>query len=236
MSVATLKSSNYSHPRIVDCPNLVDCLCGQNTTFGRHPGNRIFRKQIKVNLPRFIAARTKSDKMKITKSILDFMKRQGSRFLKASRNGSWIEIEKHAARDKVSHALRFAAKQSRQSTDEDSAQPKQSEDENSVQSQATSAHDVEQYLSKRNPIHACTDTQRSVDSPVPTVEEMIQSCLPVTKTDFLLNEDDFPAELYSVFQCQSMNYLIGVSTKDFYSVDPTAIDLSSDEIDLLIDL
>eukprot|EP00977_Amphora_coffeiformis_P016182 scaffold4936_cov165-Amphora_coffeaeformis.AAC.1 len=95
----------------IEQPTALDCLCGKDTTFGRHPGNRMFRKKILASLPQFIAAKNKPEKMKMTKSILDFMKKKCSRFLKLGDNGSWVEIDRQTARDKVSHALRFAARQ-----------------------------------------------------------------------------------------------------------------------------
>ena len=103
----------------IERPTAVDCLCGKDTTFGRHPGNQMFRKRILESLLQFIAAKNKPEKMKITKSILDFMKKKGSRFLKLRNNGSWVEIDRQAARDKVSHALRFAARQQKNHYGED---------------------------------------------------------------------------------------------------------------------
>lgn len=50
--------------------------------------------------------------MKITRSVVDFMIRTfNSRFLKKTASGDWEEITIAAARDKVSHALRFSARQ-----------------------------------------------------------------------------------------------------------------------------
>lgn len=95
----------------IEQPSDSDCLCGKDTTFGRHPGNRMFRQKVMATLPLFMAAKTKTDKMIVTRSIVDFMKRKGSRFLKLKANGSWTEIDAQATRDKVSHALRFAARQ-----------------------------------------------------------------------------------------------------------------------------
>ena len=108
----------------IERPTSLDCLCGKDTTFGRHPGNRMFRKKILASLPGFLAAKNKPEKMKVTKSILDFMKKEGSRFLKLRHNGSWVEIDRQAARDKVSHALRFAARQQKgpQEGDDDDSQ------------------------------------------------------------------------------------------------------------------
>jgi hypothetical protein len=96
----------------IDQPTKLDVLCGKDTTLARHIGNQRFREQIQSNLPRYLAARSKQDKMKITKSIVKHIASvQGARFLKMRANGDWVEIDQMAARDKVSHALRFAARQ-----------------------------------------------------------------------------------------------------------------------------
>ncbi|KAL7555575.1 hypothetical protein ACA910_016185 [Epithemia clementina (nom. ined.)] len=58
----------------------------------------------------YCAASSKQEKMAITKGIVTYMKiEHGSRFLKME-NDSWVEINNQAARDKVSHALRFASR------------------------------------------------------------------------------------------------------------------------------
>jgi hypothetical protein len=109
-------------------PTKKDVLCGKDTTLSRHPGNQIFREKIQAELPHYLKARSKQDKMKITKSIVQFVTvKQGARFLKLKGNGSWVEIDSQACRDKVSHALRFAAKQQKkiaigEQSDESSSQ------------------------------------------------------------------------------------------------------------------
>lgn len=101
---------NYSSSAIE--PSKKDVLCGKDTTLARHPGNQLFREKIQAELPHYLTARSKQDKMRITKSIVQYITiKQGSRFLKLKTNGQWVEIDSQAARDKVSHALRFAARQ-----------------------------------------------------------------------------------------------------------------------------
>ena len=102
-------------------PTQSDVLCGKDTTLARHPGNQLFREKIQTELPHYLKARSKQDKMKITKSIVQFITvKQRSRFLKLKGNGSWVEIDSQAARDKVSHALRFAARQQKKMAGEQS--------------------------------------------------------------------------------------------------------------------
>ena len=55
---------------------------------------------------------SKQVKMTMTREIVKRMNNQfNSRFLKQNKAGDWEEISTAAARDKVSHALRFAARQ-----------------------------------------------------------------------------------------------------------------------------
>jgi hypothetical protein len=102
----------------IETPTDFDCLCGKDTTFGNHPGNRIFRQKILDSLPLYRAAKSKMDKMRVTKSVIEFMKKKNSRFLKLKNNGSWAEIDGQSARDKISHALRFAVSQQKKQVQE----------------------------------------------------------------------------------------------------------------------
>lgn len=114
-------------------PSQTDVLCGKDTTLARHPGNRLFREKIQAELPRYLEARSKQDKMKITKSIVQFVTvKQASRFLKQKSSGVWVEVDAQACRDKVSHALRFAARQQKKSSDESSSQGSIAEASDSV--------------------------------------------------------------------------------------------------------
>ena len=94
-------------------PESKDVLCGKVKTYERHPGNQNFRVTISKWASRYTSAQTKSQKMKITAGLVVYMQTNfNSRFLKKSTTNSgqeiWEEIPDKAARDKVSHALRFA--------------------------------------------------------------------------------------------------------------------------------
>lgn len=145
----------------IEHPNNVDVLCGQDTTFGRHSGNRAFRQRILKALPQYMAARTKMEKMKVTKSILDYMKKMGSRFLKLKKNGSWVEIDGQAARDKVSHALRFAVRQ----------QKKREADSSSVASSDISLQDDSSLDGPAPVTSAPAKSQAQIQLQVPTEAE-----------------------------------------------------------------
>jgi len=95
-----------------DLPRTYDVLCGKDKTYNKHAGNRVFRETIVAHQDAYAASQTKQNKMQITKNIVSSMQDQyGTRFVKLSaETGQWEEISNQVARDKVSHALRFAAK------------------------------------------------------------------------------------------------------------------------------
>lgn len=96
--------------KVVENPADFDILCGKDKTHAKSKGNQMFKERIEIMKVPYAAASTKQDKMKITKEIVAFMQLQfGSRFLKMEGD-QWEEITEQAARDKVSHALRFAAR------------------------------------------------------------------------------------------------------------------------------
>lgn len=91
-------------------PASCDILCGKDKTYNKHQGNQIFREIIVSYQDVYSQAGTKQDKMNITKEIVQNLQGEfGARFLKLHK-GQWQEISDQMARDKVSHALRFAAK------------------------------------------------------------------------------------------------------------------------------
>jgi len=85
-------------------------MCGKDKTHAKQQGNRLFKDKIEETKVAYSQAPSKQEKMVITKEIVTFMQTEyGSRFLKMV-DGQWVEINNQAARDKVSHALRFAAR------------------------------------------------------------------------------------------------------------------------------
>lgn len=94
----------------VNRPTEYDILCGKDKTYAKHTGNQIFRSMIESWVVRYQAASSKQSKMKITKEIVSSMhEKHNSRFLRKISSTEWEEITDQVARDKVSHALRFAA-------------------------------------------------------------------------------------------------------------------------------
>lgn len=105
-------SSSYdrSEPKDRQEPAPFDILCGKDKTFNKHQGNRVFRQTISAFQDAYAKAASKQHKMSITKEIVQKLRAEhGSRFVKLQK-GQWQEISEQMARDKVSHALRFAAK------------------------------------------------------------------------------------------------------------------------------
>lgn len=91
-------------------PTEMDVLCSKDKSVAKHPGNVIFRERIEKGTAQYSVATSKQEKMKITRDIVTVMQvKYGARFLKQKGSG-WVEINNQTARDKVSHALRFAAK------------------------------------------------------------------------------------------------------------------------------
>jgi hypothetical protein len=92
-------------------PTITDILCGKDKTYARHEGNKRFSRIIRDYVEPYTAATTKQEKMQFTKQIVLNLQTKGSaRFLKMVGE-EWQEISSQNARDKTSHALRFAAAQ-----------------------------------------------------------------------------------------------------------------------------
>ena len=90
---------------------LVSHVGSKDKTHSSHPGNRIFRERIESMKEVYRGTKNKQGKMEITKDIVRYLQETYStRFLKRDGNGLWVEVTIQAARDKVSHALRFAAR------------------------------------------------------------------------------------------------------------------------------
>lgn len=92
----------------------LDILCGKDKSLRSHPGNRLFRKIIEETKPSYRNASDKLTKMKITKGVLDCLrKNHGCRFVKFDPDlTEWAELTPAQMRDKIGHALRFALRRS----------------------------------------------------------------------------------------------------------------------------
>lgn len=102
-------------------PSEMDVLCSKDKSVAKHPGNIAFRERIEEVTAVYSKTTNKQEKMKMTRDIVSYMQlKHASRFLKKEGN-AWVEINNQTARDKVSHALRFAAKQLKQTSGASSA-------------------------------------------------------------------------------------------------------------------
>jgi hypothetical protein len=97
-----------ANAEVITHPNNLDILCGKDKNYLKHPGNQMFRFWIVRHAKAYQSATSRVEKMAITRKIVTALKeRYQSRFLKPAKYGGWSEIDDLAARDKVSHALRF---------------------------------------------------------------------------------------------------------------------------------
>ena len=105
-SAYAIHHQQQQHP-FVNEPTAFDIQLGKEKNIFNHSGNRRFRTMINNQLETYIAAPTKSSKSKLIRQVHADMQKSGYRFLRRnSTTGIWYEIEKHEAREKVSHALR----------------------------------------------------------------------------------------------------------------------------------
>ena len=67
----------------IETPKAADVLCGKDKTFGKHPGNMLYRDLIEAKALDYAAAVYKLDKMKLTTEIVATMVTEfGTRFLR----------------------------------------------------------------------------------------------------------------------------------------------------------
>jgi hypothetical protein len=93
----------------VSKPAVSDIICGKDKTYAQHAGNQRFRQDIQDYVASYRSASNKQEKMNITKEIVyNLQINCSARFLKKV-GSEWLEISDQNARDKTSHALRFAA-------------------------------------------------------------------------------------------------------------------------------
>ena len=108
-------------PSKVGLPSKFDVLCGQSRICANHTGNRRFQVVLDIYAPKYEAAKSKQEKMMLTKEIVGCIASATGRFLKY-KDGMWIEISNVTARDKVSHALRTKVQSWKRQQQETSSQ------------------------------------------------------------------------------------------------------------------
>ena len=93
-----------------------DILCGKEKHCVSHQGSLDFRVVIDQYAAKYAEAITKQEKMNVTKEIYDMLGAKNARFLKMNqKTKNWEELSSLLARDKISHALRFANREKKTS-------------------------------------------------------------------------------------------------------------------------
>jgi hypothetical protein len=82
-----------------------DVLCGRGGAALRHSGNQMYRRLVNLNKGLYITC-AKTEKFKISRSIVAAIREQRGRFLEKNKDGTWCEICEKKAIDKTSQALR----------------------------------------------------------------------------------------------------------------------------------
>ena len=86
-----------------------DVICGRNRSAFNHIGNRRFRVTISIFLRRYLDTPSRLDRSLLSHEIVETVLGSGSRFLKQTSSGEWVELSATERRNKVGHALRDAA-------------------------------------------------------------------------------------------------------------------------------
>jgi hypothetical protein len=87
-------------------PRESDVLCGRGGAALRHPGNQTYRRLVNLNKALYIAC-LKTEKLKISRSIVAAIREQKGRFLERdAKKGTWYDIGDKKAIEKTSQALR----------------------------------------------------------------------------------------------------------------------------------
>jgi hypothetical protein len=214
----------------IETPTDFDCLCGKDTTFGTHPGNRIFRQQILDSLPKYQAAKSKMDKMLVTKSVIAFMKKKKSRFLKLRNNGSWVEIDGQSARDKISHALRFAVSQQKKHLQES---------QSDTSSEPDCSETIEPRFTGLSAPPRLLPSVHKQPCAVASLVELSQPLAALHPPSFVTNNRDHYTSLRrpSFSRNDSAKGLMSLlsSTDDSLDFDIHSFAMGDDELDLLLD-
>jgi hypothetical protein len=92
-------------------PSGVDVIGGRGKPTLEHPGNKLFRAIVAVNMKAYQNARYRAEKRQIVDTIINRVRKYSSSggFVKRdSKTGKWMTLDDVAARQKVTHALRDA--------------------------------------------------------------------------------------------------------------------------------
>jgi hypothetical protein len=92
-------------------PTHKDVLLGRTQTSFNNFGNKMFRQRIHALVPRYLNARSRTDKTMLIKNLIVSITAEGGRFLKLQGSKKrWVDVsDGPLTRNKVSHAVRDAA-------------------------------------------------------------------------------------------------------------------------------
>jgi hypothetical protein len=91
----------------IDVPGPKDILLGRGKPFRDHSGNMRLRTFVDLHRKEYDKAKF-GQKAVIAEKVVAWMKKQHGRFLKQSKDGWWMEVDKEEALGKVSHTFRTA--------------------------------------------------------------------------------------------------------------------------------
>jgi hypothetical protein len=95
--------------RNIELPGERDILLGRGRTSWSHTGNQQFRSFVGLYLKRYTDCKSRVDKTKTVHLIYDEIIHAGGRFLKLDTGtGTWYQVGKSVAREKIAHTLRDA--------------------------------------------------------------------------------------------------------------------------------
>lgn len=92
-------------------PSGVDVIGGRGKPSLEHPGNKLFRAIVAVNMKAYHNASYRAEKGRIVDTIINRVRKystSGGFVKRDSRSGKWMTLDNVAARQKVTHALRDA--------------------------------------------------------------------------------------------------------------------------------
>jgi len=83
-----------------------DVLFGRGGRTNRHPGNIKFRKELENIRQWYIGCKTKQEKSRISKLMIDWIHSNGGRFLVKDDTEKWVAANSKVVRKKVNQAIR----------------------------------------------------------------------------------------------------------------------------------
>lgn len=84
-----------------------DVICGKTRTAYHHTGNRRFRIIIGIHVDRYVQASSRKAKREVIHSVFLIFRREiGSRFVRETEEGRFVEVSDKIVRQKIGHALR----------------------------------------------------------------------------------------------------------------------------------